>query len=94
MQEKIDQERIQMLKKTMKSENLIFLSKIPKASGDSDMAIEDLKKEVLDLIVEHSLYRDAELDLLFDEVVRKNYGILPREKVKQMVDQIKVILDD
>lgn len=75
-----------MLKKTMKSENLIFLSKIPKASGDSDMAIEDLKKEVLDLIVEHSLYRDAELDLLFDEVVRKNYGILPREKVKQMVD--------
>lgn len=61
-----------MLKKTMKSENLVFLNKVPIAHGDSEMAVEDLKKEVLDVIVEYSLYRDAELDVLFDSVVRKN----------------------
>jgi hypothetical protein len=63
----------------MKSDNLIFLNKIPVANSGSEMAIEDLKKEVLDIIVEYSLYRDAELDILFDEVVRKNSQIIGKD---------------
>ena len=83
-----------MLKKTMKSDNLIFLKKIPVANSDSEMALEDLKKEVLDLIVEYSLYRDAELDILFSEVVRRNQGVIGKEKAKIVVFEVKHILDE
>ena len=78
----------------MKSDNLIFLNKIPVANSDSEMAVEDLKKDILDIVVEYSLYRDAELDVLFDEVIRKNQGIIGKDKVIKITDEIKMILDE
>lgn len=83
-----------MLKRTMKSDNLIFLNNIPRATSDSEMGIEDLKTKVLDIIVEYSLYKDSELDILFDEVERKNSSIVGKDKVRNMTLEIRNILDD
>ena len=75
-----------MLKNTLKPDALIFLKKIPVATSASDMSYEDLKKEVLDIIVEYSLYKDAELEVLFSEVVRKNQTVLGKERAGLLVN--------
>ena len=83
-----------MLKNTIKPDALVFLKKIPVALSTSELSFEDLKKEVLDIIVEFSLYKDSELDVLFSEVVRKNQTILGKEKAMLLVTQIMSALDE
>jgi len=83
-----------MLKNTIKPDTLVFLKKIPVAVSDSELSYEGLKKDVLDIIVEYSLYRDAELDVLFSEVARKNQAVIGKERAALLVTQIRSALDD
>lgn len=83
-----------MLKNTIKPDTLVFLKKIPVAASNSELSFEDLKKDVLDIIVEFSLYKDAELDVLFSEVVRKNQAVLGKEKATLLVGQVRAALDE
>ena len=90
----MERERIQMLKNTIKPDTLVFLKKIPVAASTSELSFEDLKKEILDIVVEFSLYKDSELDVLFSEVVRKNQAVLGKERATLLVTQIRSALDE
>lgn len=77
----------------MGDSKLLFIDSIPKCEALSDLGIEDFKKEILDVIVEHTLYRDQELDVLFFELKKKNLSVLGEEKVDRVIEEIRGVLD-
>ena len=89
-----EKQRIEALKNTMNHKKLMFLDAVPICRTTSDMGIEDFKKEILDVIVDHSIYRDDQLEVLFHELKKKNLSIVGSIKLEALIEQIRNILDE
>lgn len=90
----MEEEKIKRYKFTMGESKLVFVDQIPVCEAISELGIEDFKRDVLDVIVEHTLYKDKELEVLFHELKRKNVTKLGEEKIDRVIDEIKAVLDD
>lgn len=83
-----------MYKHTLGDKKLVFVDEIPVCEAQSEMGVEDFKKQVLDVVVDHTLYRDRELEILFYELRKRNLEILGEVTMDRVINELKLILDD
>lgn len=84
---------MKVLKATMNQKKLLFIDHIPIFEGEGERAVDEFKKQILDVIIDHSLYRDDQLGVLFYELKNKNEGKIDSLLMDQLIIEIKEDLD-
>ena len=78
----------------MAEKKLMFLDHIPVCKGRTDAEKEEFKKDLLNLIVDHTIFKDDQLDVLFFEVKKRNEKIIGDLETEYVINEIRAILDE
>ena len=77
----------------MNQKKLLFIDHIPIFQGGGGKDVDQFKKQILDVIIDHSLFRDDQLGVLFYELKNKNESRIDPMLMDQLIIEIRNDLD-
>lgn len=89
-----EREAMEIIKKSMRPKELLFIEKIPVIRSTSDQDVDEFKKQIFEIIVDDCLYKDSQLNILFTEIRLKNRDTLPDAMLEDIIEEVYRVLDE